>query len=187
MIFNFSKYRAKIASVFINLHLKFFKGIRIEDWVSFLNNSLLGSKYFISYLLKPKKLSDLHWDKSQFVSYEDVAIVVQGQLLEVNNFTIETLKIYSHYFSNSKIIFSTWDDLSDKDTEIISNLGVLIVKNKRPLYSGFSNINYQIVSTINGIRLAKELSLLKLKQAALHPQYKLLQHHRLHQQILQPH
>ncbi|MDP3043075.1 MAG: WavE lipopolysaccharide synthesis family protein [bacterium] len=85
---------------------------------------------------------------------KDTAIVIQGPIIKEMDFTLETIKTYIKIFPFAHIILSTW---SDEDMENFKDLGIKLLLNKKPEYPGISNINYQIVSTLNGIIAAKKL------------------------------
>jgi len=83
-------------------------------------------------------------------------IVVQGPIVSDNDFTVETLKIYRKNFPSAILILSTWRDSPNLFNKL-NHLDVHIIRNEKPLTHGISNINLQIKSSYEGIRLAKEL------------------------------
>jgi len=90
-------------------------------------------------------------------STNNQAIVMQGPLLLQDNFTFETLKLYSKLIYPKLIILSTWENEDASTLKQIENLGITVLLNKLPEYSGNQNINLQIVSTYSGLIKAKEL------------------------------
>ena len=76
---------------------------------------------------------------------------MQGPIILNDNFTEETLKIYSKRFPNVKLILSTWDEYDSRLIKRIENIGVEVILNVKPDYYGFSNINLQIKSAKEGI------------------------------------
>ena len=114
---------------------------------------------YSNYNLKDERLihNEVNQSYEQYEPYEFISIVVQGPLIKKNNFTYESLKLYRFNFPNSKIIFSTWEDVNSDDVNIIQNLGVEIIINNYPKVFGPGNINLQIVSSSVAIKRAKDL------------------------------
>ena len=86
-----------------------------------------------------------------------MAIVIQGPVKTIDEFTFETIKLYKQNFPEAIIILSTWNDESKIVLSRIENLGVVVLKNKKPKYAGISHVNYQIASSKQGMKKAKEL------------------------------
>jgi hypothetical protein len=85
-----------------------------------------------------------------------IAIVIQGPIMQENNFTLETVLLYKKFFSSADIIVSTWEN---EDTRKIAEIdGVYLIKSQLPSHPGNGNVNYQIMSTKYGIEKAKELN-----------------------------
>jgi hypothetical protein len=114
--------------------------------------------YFISISLHPIKFKSYpSVDRIQSDENNKIAIVVQGPIIIKNDFTFETLKLYINIFPNAIVILSTWDDQSVRVISKIRDLGIRVIINKYPKYSGIGNVNYQIISTINGLVKAESL------------------------------
>lgn len=120
------------------------------------------SNYFWTYNFRPKFFKDIHI-KHRNYSKQRVAILLQGPVIFEDNFTEETIKIYKKNFPSAIIILSTWEEHKNKIYKKFSNLGIFLIFNKKPKFSGpkidkftDSNINYQIISTKSGISLAKK-------------------------------
>lgn len=86
---------------------------------------------------------------------ERVALVMQGPLLLKNDFTLETLRLYRETFSETDLILSTWKGEDAATLAKIRDLGVTVIENDKPEMTGIGNVNFQIVSTQNGITEAK--------------------------------
>lgn len=82
------------------------------------------------------------------------AIVMQGPIAVANQFTHETLRIYSKHMPSVRLILSTWQDTDPKLVDRICALGVDVVLNARPVDPGHLNINMQIVSAAAGMQRA---------------------------------
>ena len=119
---------------------------------------ILNNKYFISFK-KRNILSDNINAQSDINNYgSDISIVMQGPIIFKNNFTYETLKLYRKRYPRILIIFSTWDDYTEKIYNKFENLNIILLKNTKPKYFGISNINLQIKTTKCGILKANELN-----------------------------
>jgi len=89
-------------------------------------------------------------------SIDGQSIVIQGPLIEKNDFTYQTLKLYAAQLPPSSIILSTWENQDQLKLKRISDLGITVCLNKMPEYSGIQNVNFQIASTWSGLIKAKE-------------------------------
>lgn len=88
----------------------------------------------------------------------NIGIVIQGPVKKEDNFTLETLKIYKKNFNNGeKLILSTWENEDKSIIDDIKNNGIYVVQSQTPVECGRGNINFQIISTQNGIKKADEL------------------------------
>lgn len=125
---------------------------------------------FINYLTRP--INNIH---DTYINYEVFssglhindpfpirrnnkknAIILQGPILHLNDFTRRTVELYLQLFNNPLIVISTWLDEDTGSLENISKGNVIILKNQPPKQKGFLNLNKQIVSTINALKLIKE-------------------------------
>lgn len=115
------------------------------------------SDEFFGYIKRPKKVEKVIAIEKENNLSKDIAIIMQGPLVKDDNFTVETVKIYKKIYPGVLVIVSTW---KDEDVDIISELtrqdNCLVVLNDYPLHSGIRNTNYQIVSTLSGLKKAKE-------------------------------
>jgi hypothetical protein len=109
---------------------------------------------FFTYHVRPKKSENVNL-KPIYDVKRVVAIVMQGPVLEEDSFTVETLMLYKKMFKGFVIILSTWNDLGNENIKLLEEIGVEVLINEYPDYSGPSNINYQIISMRNGIRYAE--------------------------------
>lgn len=116
------------------------------------------SDSYINYKIRPKK-SDYYIPtkiKTDTQSGE-FAIVLQGVIETRDDFTLETVKLYKKIFPNSIIIISTWDNTNPSLLECFKNIGCEIVISKTFTPCGYGNVNYQICTTLAGIKRAKEM------------------------------
>lgn len=128
----------------LNIFLYFFEKI-------FKNN--------LTFHIRPKLEKNITINSS-YVSNnksELMGIVMQGPLILEDSYTLETLKLYKKLFASSRIILSTWNTEDSSTLEAIKLLEIEIILNKKPIFSGIANVNFQIASTSSGIIKANEL------------------------------
>lgn len=117
--------------------------------------------FFVNIQTPPKKSENyiLLPELSYFKEESETAIVMQGPLMNTEEFTLETLKMYRRFYPKVTIILSTWVDqfISDKVREFLKSNNIFLIENQKPKYSGNGNINFQILSTRAGIELAEKL------------------------------
>ena len=132
---------------FITLYLKCF----CSSLEKYTNN-------FYSINIRPKYINK---DKNYSLKTNDhlkTAIILQGPIYKDFDFTLETVKYYKNTMKNIEIIISTWNGESEKEIQILKNLGVEVVLSNKPKYTGVGNINFQVKSTIMGLKKAEELN-----------------------------
>lgn len=88
---------------------------------------------------------------------EQAAIVIQGPIVATHNFSLETIRLYKKNFPGTLIILSTWEGEDHVQIRNIKEEGVCVLENKKPQNPGITNVNFQIHSTAEGIKKAKEL------------------------------
>ena len=87
----------------------------------------------------------------------NTAIIIQGPILRKNNFTINTINLYIKQ-CKSTIILSTWkNDLSQKEILNLKKKGVKIIINEPPKVAGPGNINFQLRTTSEALKLSLKL------------------------------
>jgi hypothetical protein len=85
-------------------------------------------------------------------TYQSIAILIQGQIINNDDFTMNTVKLYKLLFPKIMIIVSTWE--GTPNLQELRNLGIVVLESDKPKNSGYLNINYQIKSTQTGIEYA---------------------------------
>ncbi len=135
-------------------------GKKFFSWGNF-NRMLLdkverSKKIFYTEHKRPQRSIDFNVASQALKQNIKTAIVLQGPLMLENDFTLETVRIYKKNFKGSEIIVSTWATEDRSVIEKMQQENITVVLSEKPAYAGISNINYQIVSTINGIMKAKE-------------------------------
>ena len=85
-------------------------------------------------------------------STDDVAILIRGPVINKNNFTIETIKIYRSYYPNANIYLSTWDYCLEGIEDIIKTLEIKLISSKfiNPK-KGIGSTNLQIKGNLQAL------------------------------------
>ena len=111
---------------------------------------------FISYFVRPKYSKNFELISTEKIDLKEFGIIIQGPVSNKNelNFLRETLKIYEKIFPKTLIIISTWENSYTEDLE--DSEYIKIHKSKLPNEPGLANINYQIKSTSNAIKILKK-------------------------------
>lgn len=113
--------------------------------------------YYSFFRLVPKEADKYPNSNIQQSGYEDFAIVIQGLIMTQDNFTLETIRLYKSLFPQAAIIVSTWDYTAKDIIKQFEDEGCEIVLSKDFKPSGFGNVNYQLCTSLAGVRRAKEL------------------------------
>lgn len=133
-----------------------YSGNKINNIYSELFNATYDN--FFNYKVRPKYSNSI---VEQIINTDtkpgELAIVIQGLPELKEDFTLETIRIYKKIFPGALLIVSTWDTVSKDILELYENEGCVIVINKSFTPCGYGNVNYQICTTLAGIRRAKEL------------------------------
>jgi hypothetical protein len=109
--------------------------------------------HFLSASLRPV-LAQAHQLVADCRISERVAIVMQGPILHAEQFTLETLKLYARMYPQADLVLSTWEGEDVAAIEGAGLAGLIVVCSPKPACSGPSNINLQIVSAQQGVRVA---------------------------------
>ena len=116
------------------------------------------SNNFIQFKLRPKKADSIIGTKIKTTTTPgEFAIVLQGPVEVRDDFTFETVRFYKQMFPKAHIILSTWDNTEQLLVERFRAEGCHVVLNSVFRPCGISNVNYQICTSLAGIRKAKEL------------------------------
>ncbi len=86
---------------------------------------------------------------------EDVTIIIQGKLDQ------DCYDFYRQKYDNCKVIISTWVGCAIDFSGLPKNFKVVLAP--LPSESGDQNINYQIVSTLNGLEMVKTKYVIKMR------------------------
>jgi hypothetical protein len=86
---------------------------------------------------------------------QDVTLIVQGRI------TQETFDFYVKNYKGWNVVISTWVGLDIDYSELPDGFTLLI--SKLPKESGFQNLNYQLVSTLNALNRIKTPYAIKVR------------------------
>ncbi len=111
---------------------------------------------YLTYTSRPKFSEQVAPLSEPEENFGPMAIVMQGPIAEVDNFTLETMRIYQRTMPNVRRILSTWNDTPDDLLHPFRDEGVEVVLSEKPKIPGPSNINMQLVSAGAGVRKAHE-------------------------------
>lgn len=129
-----------------------------EKIFKFLLSSLLKklSKYtdfYYTYHRRPKNFQDVHYANIfQEKDYSHIGVVIQGPVLDEDDFTLNTALLYKKLFKNIKIVISTWNDTKIDIVKKFHSHGIEVLLLDKPKVTGSHNINFQIISTLEGIK-----------------------------------
>ena len=110
---------------------------------------------YLTYHLRPKSAENFNLESTCELD-EKIAIIIQGPIQDKFFFLKNTIKIYKKIFKNSVIIISTWEN---ENIELINSLedkNIFIIYNKEPEKKTPYNIEHQITSTNNALKLAQQ-------------------------------
>ena len=118
----------------------------------------LSQNTFFSFSIRPKYAKDLMYAPSHS-NYFSTGICIQGPIGDNRIFLENTVLIYKKLYPKVKIVLSTWENEKNNVSENLQKLCDAIVINKYPknLKSGIDNINFQIYSTISGLKKLHEI------------------------------
>ncbi|WP_439625407.1 WavE lipopolysaccharide synthesis family protein [Gemmata sp.] len=116
-----------------------------------------GGDQFPTYHARPKRADGVGVWSDRRPDLPTVAVVLQGPLLLVNDFTVETVRLYRRTFAGCPLIVSTWEGEDAAAVARLRDAGAEVLLNRKPSFAGFKNTNLQLVSSLAGVRRAQEL------------------------------
>lgn len=119
----------------------------------------MKSNCFVTYNLYPKETKNQNnWLYYASTNAKKFCIVIQGPILKKYDFTLETVRYYGKIYPDVLVIVSTWETENQEYLKKFQNeKNCIILLNKQPDYPGNGNINYQIVSSLEGMKEAMRL------------------------------
>lgn len=157
------KYLKKIFTAVVTILIQFVDSIcaavtktHIQRTMQIVSKALETKNEYVSYRIMPKDTSVIPIMDGLNQS-QSFAIVMQGPLCKKDNMTVNSIKFYKKTYPLADIIVSTWNDESEEDVNELANLGVTVIQSEKPRFSGIMNVNYQLKSSLAGVKRAKEL------------------------------
>ncbi len=89
----------------------------------------------------------------------NMGIVMQGPIFNKDNFTRNTLELYTKIFVDIPIVVSTWIDQDTSEIEKLNSKQITIIKNHYPQQECSANLNKMIKSCYEGLKLLKQYNL----------------------------
>lgn len=86
-----------------------------------------------------------------------LGIVLQGPISLKDDMSYKSIKFYKSIYPNSVIVLSTWSTEDKVLVKKCKDAGAVVVLSKPPMKPGVLNVNYQITSTLAGVKKAIEL------------------------------
>jgi hypothetical protein len=118
-------------------------------------------RHWITFHTRPKATDELEIEQAQYCPNVHprtaVAVVIQGPLVQEDNFTFETVRLYQRSFKDAIVVVSTWSDAKEEQLARVRDLDVVVLANQKPRHAGYCNLNYQLVSSLAGVTEAKRL------------------------------
>jgi hypothetical protein len=155
-----------ISQVFIGSHDSF-----IELQINLIEKTDSFTTFYTRKISSKRQIEQDTRIQVEALKYDDLkdaplvapklGIVIQGPACVENDFTSRVISRYLDLHPEALVIFSTWtgEELKLKDIDKFNlNSRFRILLNKKPMNPGISNINLQIESSRNGLKLAKELN-----------------------------
>lgn len=154
MVKKLVKYIFELKAIFIGKTLSFLPENVVDYFMStFLKKLSKYTNFYFTYHKRPKDWKNVYYSnifKEQ--EYSHIGIVIQGPIVSEDNFTLNTVLLYKKLFPLINIVVSTWIDTNKKDINLFRENQIEILLLEKPKVSGSHNINFQIVSTIEGIK-----------------------------------
>ncbi|SFS83230.1 WavE lipopolysaccharide synthesis [Succinivibrio dextrinosolvens] len=157
---NLSQFISKIIRVYLwPIRVLFYK--KHSDFAMNLICSSFDNDCFISFRARPFNPVASIPIIENFCIGKKFALVLQGPVLRCKDFLKNTIIFYRKIYPNAVIIVSTWKgEVSDKQFfSFFEKYNVEVVESTCPQVSGVMNINYQIKSSLAGIKKGKELGI----------------------------
>lgn len=152
------KYINSILEKFISLPIFVIKRIKKRPENFYLNAACKYSEnvfYDTAFRLIPKK-SESYFKSNVRMNCDPFAIIMQGPIRRQDDFTLETVKFYKKYYPEATVVISTWNDENVDVIKKLENNGAIVILCNKPKSGGHLNINYQLKSSYEGIKYAKD-------------------------------
>lgn len=155
---NFGKKLIRLWSGAFALPLKFVRGKTYGNVITELlmqdicRSVEKRSDVYVSSALRPK--APMNNKPYAGNSNQSVAVVLQGPVMTEDDFTLNTVRYYKECNPDMTVIVSTWNGEDKDNLNRIKEEGAFVVQSEQPVESGHRNLNYQLISTRAGIKMA---------------------------------
>lgn len=126
---------------------------KIEIFTRWLYNRIFQNNRYITERYRPIIVNKV--DKNLLDNTLDVAILMRGQVINNDEFTKNTLKMYRLNYPKAPIYLSTWDYCIDNNlVSFLRNhdIKLIVSKFKKPKV-GYKNNNLQITANVEGLEM----------------------------------
>jgi len=132
--------------------------MKLERFRQRLSRGVVGGANFVTIRQRPKRdpARDPAWAPDL---RDDTAIVLQGPLVDKDDFTTETVRRYRRNFPNTPIIVSTWQNEKRETIASLKAEGAHIIVQSPPELDGVQNSNRQMLSAASGVSAAVDLGM----------------------------
>jgi len=131
---------------------------RINTIKWFFRKASNAKREFVTIHGRPMYAKTIHTWSDPLKTAFKTAIVLQGPLVADYNFTVETVRLYKKHFPTTTILIVSINTGSDPVMiATLKEAGAVVVESDKPAIAGLGNVNLQLVSTLAGIKRAKEL------------------------------
>ena len=131
---------------------------KVKVFQNIIDNLLKLMPFKVSYSLSFNDADLNKLTKFSYIDneYNNIILLLQGPVTNWN-YLITSLEFYNSCNLFNKIVLTTWfGELSHLQIEQINNLkNIILIQNIKPKNPGISNINLQILSTLNGLKYIK--------------------------------
>lgn len=148
----------KIASWLFDTFLRDFRMFpKVLDY-ALMSLNRTSRLHFYTHHERPKSSAEIHLDgvRHDSLNLPPTALVIQGPLVDSDDFTLESVRLYRRLMPQALIVVSTWRNAPLATVAALRAEGVDVVLSDLPAISGGHNINFQMISTSAGIRHAKQ-------------------------------
>lgn len=125
---------------------------RIQRWITTKENT--GGDCYTTLHRRPARAAQIGTWPEPGLTPPRAAVVMQGPPYMQDDFTLETLRLYSRNMPGCNLILSTWDDTDPKFIAAAQDIGVTVVLNCKPDVPGPVNVNMQLVTAGAGVKRA---------------------------------
>jgi len=106
---------------------------------------------WLTYHARPKRADDCGIASDVVPSLPSLAVVMQGPVVKRDDFTLDTMRLYTRLFPGARLVLSTWKSEDAASLDRFRAAGVDVITSDPPATPGQQNFNYQLVSSQAGL------------------------------------